>query len=91
MERRSIERRIRHLQREVVRLSLSTDPRRGRLTRSLLAAIAKERRILTRPELRAVRQSPDGAKETRAGLKTTASGGADAAQPPARPGIRSAA
>lgn len=47
MDRRTIERRIRHLQREVVRLSLSSDPRRKRLAGSLLARLANERRSLT--------------------------------------------
>ncbi len=43
MKRLTIERRIRHLQREMVKLSLSSDPRRKRLLSSLTAALAIER------------------------------------------------
>lgn len=46
MKRVTIERRIRHLQREMVKLSMSADPRRKHLLESLLVSIAVERRQL---------------------------------------------
>ena len=47
MKRVTIERRIRHLQREMVKLSMSADPRRGRILQTLLRSIAIERRQLS--------------------------------------------